>query len=85
MSTPTGTMTEGRARAGEPAATWDQVPGLALERCNPAILDCRQFACPQAVFDFLLKQNIFQANETAGSLVIILQAGRLLVCRQADF
>ena len=58
---------------------------LALERRNPAILDCRQFACPQAVFDFLLKQNIFQANETAGSLVIILQAGRLLVCRQADF
>ena len=32
-----------------------------------------------------VKQNIFQANETAGSLVIILQAGRLLVCRQADF
>ena len=61
------------------------VCSLALERCNPAILDCRQFACPQAVFDFLLKQNIFQANETAGSLVIILQAGRLLVCRQADF
>ena len=66
---------------GEEAA----VGGLALERRNPAILDCRQFACPQAVFDFLLKQNIFQANETAGSLVIILQAGRLLVCRQADF
>ena len=27
---------------------------LAVESRNPAILDCRQFACPQAVFDFFL-------------------------------
>jgi len=28
------------------------IPGLALESRKPASLACRQFACPQAVFDY---------------------------------
>ena len=59
---------------------------LALESRKPASLACRQFACPQAVFEYEKKKKMsFWPHKTAGSLVIILQAGRLLACRQSGF
>jgi len=36
---------------------------LALESCKPANLACRQFACPQAVFDYEKKKNEFLASQ----------------------
>ena len=44
---------------------------LALESREPASLACRQFACPQAVFDYeKKKKNSFCPYKTTGSLVI---------------
>ena len=59
---------------------------LALESREPASLARRQFACPQTIFDYEKKKKMsFWPHKTAGSLVIILQAGRLLACRQSGF
>jgi len=48
-------------------------------------VDRSQFACPQTVFDYEKKKISYRPHKTAGSLVIILQAGRRLACRQSGF
>ena len=68
------------------AGVMDACCGLALESREPASLARRQFGCPQTIFDYEKKNKIsFWPHKTAGSLVIILQAGRLLACRQSGF
>ena len=74
-------LTAGRTQSpstSSPPTAPGAPPPLALESREPASLARRQFACPQTIVDYEEKKKIsFWPHKTAGSLVIIMQAGRL--------